>query len=59
MLRIAETEYGKELVYRQNGGKYGGEARVTSEGFELIRKYELLEKEIQAFADEKFKEIFF
>lgn len=59
MLRVAETEYGKELVYRQNGGKYGGEARVTSEGFELIRKYELLEKEIQAFADEKFKEIFF
>lgn len=58
MLRIAESEYGKELVARQNGGKYGGEAKVTKEGLELIQKYELLEKEIQEFANDRFQHIF-
>ncbi|MBO5461475.1 MAG: NTP transferase domain-containing protein [Ruminococcus sp.] len=58
MLRTAEEEYGKELVARQTGGKYGGEARVTAEGLELIRRYEALEKEVQSFADERFKEFF-
>lgn len=58
MIRTAEAEYGKELVFRQNGGKFGGEARVTAEGWRLIEKFEQLEKSVQAFADDKFKELF-
>lgn len=58
MLRTAESEYGKELVYRQNGGKFGGEAKVTREGLELIQKFETLEKEVQTFADERFRRLF-
>ena len=58
MLRTAEAEYGKELVARQTGGKFGGEARVTKEGQDLIRRYEALEKEIQSYADERFRELF-
>lgn len=58
ILRTAEKEYGKELVSRQNGGKHGGEAWVTAEGISLIRKFEMLEREIQVFANEKYNQLF-
>ena len=43
---------------RQQGGKYGGMAEVTKAGMELIRKYEKLERCVQKYSDEKFREIF-
>ena len=58
MIRTAEEETGAELVGRQQGGKYGGMAEVTKAGMELIRKYEELERCVQKYSDEKFREIF-
>lgn len=58
MIRTAESETGVELVGRQQGGKHGGMAEVTKAGLELIRKYEELERCIQRYSDQKFREIF-
>lgn len=58
MIRTAEEEAGLELVGRQPGGKYGGKAELTKAGAELIRKYEELERCIQKYSDQKFREIF-
>ncbi len=58
MIRTAEEETGVKLVGRQPGGKHGGMAEVTKAGFGLIRKYEELERCIQVYSDQKFREIF-
>lgn len=58
MIRTAEAETGLELVSRQPGGKFGGAAKVTESGLELIRKYEELEKSVEQFAEEEYRRIF-
>lgn len=58
MIHTAEEESGMELVSRQPGGKFGGTAKVTEAGLELVYRYEELEKSVERFAEEEYRRIF-
>lgn len=53
----AEEGWGVALVDRQQGGKNGGISRVTEEGKKRIALFEELEREVQKFAEEKYREL--
>lgn len=58
MIRDAESEFGKTLVERQPGGKFGGVASVSEAGKELLEKYEELEQAVEEYTTQKYQEIF-
>lgn len=58
LIHLAEEELGYTVVERCPGGKNGGTARVSSQGNELLKKYEQLERAIAEYAEEKFREVF-
>lgn len=53
-----EQRLGIKLVDRHSGGKNGGGATITDEARDFLKKYELMEKNIQEVVDERFKQIF-
>ncbi len=57
-IKAMEERLGVKLVERQAGGKNGGGATLTADAREFLKKYEVLEKGIQEFVDERFKTIF-
>ncbi len=57
-IKAMEERLGVKLVERRTGGKNGGGAVLTAEARKFLKKYEALEKGIQEFVDEKFKQIF-
>ena len=57
-IKSAEERLGKPLIEKVRGGKNGGGAYLTDFAKELIKKYDLLNNEIQKFADKKYMEIF-
>ena len=58
MISIMEDQLGYSTVARQQGGKTGGEARLTPKGSELLRKYERFEKEAKAAVEDIFMQCF-
>lgn len=54
----AERNLGKPLFVRNKGGKGGGGTILTGYANELLRKFEQLQKETEAFVNRRFKEIF-
>ncbi len=59
MLRIAEQELGFQVVVRYQGGKNGGNAYLTVQGREFLKRYERLAQEVSDVTEQKFKEILF
>ncbi len=53
IIRQAETNLGKKLVFRKSGGPGGGSAQVTPEGLDLIKAFRKTERQIAAFAAKK------
>lgn len=58
LIRTAEKELGALIVDRSPGGKNGGIARVSPVGYELMKKYEQLEREIAEYAEKRYRYIF-
>ena len=57
-IKVMEERLGVKLIERQTGGKNGGGATLTDHAREFLKKYEMLEKDIQEIVDKKFKSIF-
>ena len=49
---------GYTVVERSPGGKHGGVASVSEAGKDILRKYELLEKDVVKYAEKRYKDIF-
>jgi len=58
-IKAMEERLGVKLVDRQTGGRNGGGAVLTADARMFLKKYEALEKGIQAFVDKKFRGIFY
>ena len=54
----AEERMGKQLLIKIKGGRDGGGAVLTDYAKDLLEKFCRLEKEVNAFTDSRFKEIF-
>jgi molybdate transport system regulatory protein len=57
-LKSVEARLPRALVETQQGGKKGGGATVTAYGRKWLTLYEKLEKEVTAFTDKRYREIF-
>ena len=57
-IKAMEERLGVKLIDRQTGGKNGGGAALTADARKFLRKYEALEKDIQAIVDKRFETIF-
>lgn len=57
-IRAMEQRLDLKLVERQAGGKYGGGAVLTQEARKFLRRYEELERGIEAIVDRRFEKIF-
>lgn len=58
MIQELEAELDRKVVERQQGGQHGGNARLTDYGKSILKSYEQYEKELEQFAQIKYKEIF-
>lgn len=58
MLNFLESELGRCVVERKQGGKYGGEAELTEYGKWFLGQYEQLEREMTMTVESRYKEIF-
>lgn len=54
----AQKNLGKSLFVRNKGGNGGGGTTLTKYADELLKKFEQLQKETEAFVNKRFKEIF-
>ena len=58
LIRTAEQELGEVIVVRQPGGKSGGQAQISPAGYDLMERYERLEREVAEYAQEQYRKIF-
>ena len=58
-VKILRENIADELVVPQKGGGGSGGTALTPKAGELIEKYRQLQQEINAFANKRFKELFF
>ena len=58
LIRTAEQELGEVIVERQPGGKSGGQAQISPAGYDLMERYERLEREVAEYAQEQYRKIF-
>ena len=58
VMTSCEKELGYTVVERSPGGKHGGVASVSEAGKDILRKYELLEKDVAKYAEKRYKDIF-
>lgn len=58
LIKESEEELGSGLIDRQNGGRFGGTARLTGEGRIILDRYIKYEEEVSEFANAKFDEYF-
>ena len=58
LIRTAEQELGEVIVERQPGGKSGGQAQISPAGYDLMERYERLEREVAEYAQEQYHKIF-
>ncbi len=57
-IKAMEERLGIKLVARQAGGKNGGGATLMDDARKFLKKYEALEKGIQALVDKRFRSVF-
>jgi molybdate transport system regulatory protein len=57
-IKILQKNIADELVVPQKGGGGKGGTTLTPKALELVRNYSLLQKEIEAFANKRFLELF-
>ena len=57
VIRDAEEELGYPIVERRQGGKAGGEARLTEKGRKLITRFEQYEKEVIRLAQQLYDQM--
>lgn len=58
ILKRAEADLGFQLVNRSIGGNHGGGSSLTSQGEELLEKYDLYVQKLEAYSKSLFEEIF-
>jgi molybdate transport system regulatory protein len=58
LLRRLEKWLGVQVTVRHQGGKGGGEAFLTQEGFDFLKKHTAFEKECQGAVEELFKKYY-
>jgi molybdate transport system regulatory protein len=58
VLKMIEEKLGFELIERKTGGMDGGGSRITEQGREMIKKYELFRQEVEASLVNIFKKYF-
>jgi molybdate transport repressor ModE-like protein len=56
--KIWMERLGVKLIERRTGGRDGGGAALTRDARMIIGWFEILEKDLQKFVDERFKEVF-
>ncbi len=54
LVKRAESELGFPMLIRQIGGKNGGSSELTEEGLDFLKRYDALQKDIQAAGDALF-----
>ena len=57
-IHAAEKRIGKSLVIKTKGGKDGGGAILTGYAKDLLRKFEIIEREEKLFTNKLFKKYF-
>jgi molybdate transport system regulatory protein len=57
-VKILRDNIADQLVVPQKGGGGRGGTMLTPKAEELIRKYRQLQREIESFADQRFRELF-
>lgn len=57
-IKILQKNFSDELVVSQKGGGGSGGTSLTPKAKEMIDNYRLLQEDIEAFADKRFKELF-
>lgn len=57
-IKVMEARLDVQLVKRQTGGRNGGGATLTDDARKFLKKYEALEKGVQAIVDKRFRSIF-
>lgn len=57
IIQSAEKGWQTTIVERQQGGRNGGISRITPEGKERMALFEELEREVQNFAEQKYREL--
>jgi molybdate transport system regulatory protein len=58
-IKILQKNIADELVVPQKGGAGKGGTTLTPKALELVRNYSQLQKDIEAFANKRFLELFF
>ncbi|MFH0782925.1 MAG: LysR family transcriptional regulator [Pseudomonadota bacterium] len=58
-IKILQKNIADELVIPQKGGSGKGGTTLTPKALELIKNYSQLQKDIEAFANRRFLELFF
>lgn len=58
-IKILQKNIADELVLPQKGGGGKGGTTLTPKALELIKNYSQLQKDIESFADKRFRELFF
>ena len=57
-IRASEERLGRPLLIKSKGGRSGGGAVLTDYAKDLLRKFEKVEREVRAFVDTRFKNVF-
>lgn len=58
IVKETEAALGFKLLDSQTGGKHGGGAALTQEAHDMLARFDRFMKELRAFADGAFSEIF-
>lgn len=58
-IKILQKNIDDEMVIPQKGGKGTGGTTLTPKAKTMIKKYQLLQQEIEDFANKRFQELFF
>lgn len=58
IIRRLETELGRTLVERSQGGLGGGQSRLTGDGLRLLEKYNEFERRLREEGDRLFQDCF-
>jgi molybdate transport system regulatory protein len=58
LIRMAESHFGKVLIYRHVGGRSGGSSELSSDGLHILKVFKQLNKQVAVFADKKFAELY-
>jgi molybdate transport system regulatory protein len=58
LINAAERHFGKVLINRHAGGRFGGGSTLSPDGLRMLDVFRKLNEEVAAFTDEKFAELY-